>query len=109
HLLPDAPPAEVAGRAMVAKKLEMFPIECVVRGYLFGGGWKEYEREQSVCGVRLPAGLREGDRLPEPIFTPAYKAPLGEHDENISFDRTIELVGRDAAEKLRELSLGIFA
>ncbi len=109
HLLPDAPPAEVAGRAMVAKKLEMFPIECVVRGYLFGGGWKEYEREQSVCGVPLPAGLREGDRLPEPIFTPAYKAPLGEHDENISFDRTIELVGRDAAERLRELSLAIFA
>jgi phosphoribosylaminoimidazole-succinocarboxamide synthase len=78
-------PAEFAGRAMLVKNLVMYPIECVVRGYLSGSGWLEYQRTQSVCGVSLPAGLGDGDRLPEPIYTPAWKAPMGEHDENITF------------------------
>ncbi|PJJ73491.1 phosphoribosylaminoimidazole-succinocarboxamide synthase [Diaminobutyricimonas aerilata] len=108
HVLPDAVPDEVAGRAMVAKRLEMFPIECVVRGYLSGSGLKEYRATQSVCGVPLPAGLADGDRLPEPIFTPAFKAPQGEHDENITFERTVELVGAEAAAALRDASLDIF-
>jgi phosphoribosylaminoimidazole-succinocarboxamide synthase len=82
----------------------MYPIECVVRGYLTGSGWAEYQQSQSVCGVSLPAGLQNGDRLPEPIYTPAFKAPQGEHDENISFERTQELVGPVAAE-LRDLSM----
>jgi phosphoribosylaminoimidazole-succinocarboxamide synthase len=107
---PDAQaPAGVEGRAMLVKQLDMFPIECVVRGYLSGSGWKEYQATQSVCGVALPAGLADGDRLPEPIYTPAWKAPLGEHDENITFERTVELVGTDAATALRDLSLRIFA
>jgi phosphoribosylaminoimidazole-succinocarboxamide synthase len=104
-LIPDA----VAGRAMLARTLDMFPVECVVRGYLSGSGWLEYRRTQSVCGVPLPAGLGDGDRLPEPIYTPAWKAPMGEHDENISFERTVELVGPEAAEALRTLSLDIFS
>lgn len=103
-LVPDA----VAGRAMLARTLDMFPVECVVRGYLVGSGWAEYQQSQSVCGIALPAGLSDGDRLPEPIYTPAWKAPMGQHDENISFERTIELVGADAAEALRRLSLEIF-
>lgn len=103
-LIPDA----VAGRAMLARTLDMFPVECVVRGYLAGSGWLEYQRSQSVCGIRLPAGLVDGDRLPEPIYTPAWKAPMGEHDENISFERTVELVGSETAEALRSLSLDIF-
>ncbi|MGA1836080.1 phosphoribosylamine--glycine ligase [Herbiconiux sp. 11R-BC] len=101
-------PAAIAGRSMVVKSLEMFPIECVVRGYLSGSGWKEYQVSQSVCGVPLPAGLADGDRLPEPIYTPAYKAPMGEHDENISFEKTVELVGPEVAEALRELSLAVY-
>ena len=104
-LIPDA----VAGRAMLARTLDMFPIECVVRGYLVGSGWLEYQESQSVCGIALPAGLHNGDRLPEPIYTPAWKAPMGEHDENISFERTVELVGEDVAASLRGLSLEIFA
>ncbi|MDO9398049.1 MAG: phosphoribosylaminoimidazolesuccinocarboxamide synthase, partial [Herbiconiux sp.] len=103
-----AVPASVADRAMVVTALDMFPIECVVRGYLSGSGWKEYQATQSVCGVALPAGLRDGDRLPEPIYTPAYKAPLGEHDENITFERTVELVGADDAAALRDLSLAVY-
>ncbi len=104
ELIPDA----VAGRAMLARTLDMFPIECVVRGYLSGSGWLEYQKSQSVCGIELPPGLGNGDRLPEPIYTPAWKAPLGEHDENIFFERTVELVGADVAETLRSLSLEIF-
>lgn len=104
-LIPDA----VTGRAMVVKSLEMLPIECVVRGYLTGSGWAEYRASGTVCGIPLPDGLSNGDRLPEPIYTPAYKAPLGEHDENISFERTVELVGREHAEELRDLSLEIYA
>jgi phosphoribosylaminoimidazole-succinocarboxamide synthase len=80
----------------------------VVRGYLSGSGWLEYQQSQSVCGVALPAGLSDGDRLPEPIYTPAWKAPMGEHDENITFERTVELVGADAAAALRDASLDIF-
>jgi len=112
HLVPGGAeriPAEVAGCAMLVKPLEMFPIECVVRGYLTGSGWAEYQQSQSVTGIELPAGLRNGDRLPEPIFTPAYKAPQGEHDENISFDRTVELVGEESALALRELSLRVYS
>jgi phosphoribosylaminoimidazole-succinocarboxamide synthase len=109
HLAVEVPvPAEVAGRATVAKKLEMFPIECVVRGYISGSGWKEYQATGSICGVELPEGLTFGGRLPEPIFTPAYKAPLGEHDENITFERCAELIGEDAASALRDLSLDVF-
>jgi len=102
-------PELVEGRAMLVKQLDMFPVECVVRGYLSGSGWKEYQATQSVCGVALPGGLSDGDRLPEPIYTPAWKAPMGEHDENITFDRTVELVGAEAATSLRDLSLQIFA
>ena len=101
-------PAEVKGRATIAKKLEMFPIECVVRGYISGSGWKEYQSTGEVCGVKLPAGLTFGAKLPEPIFTPAFKADLGEHDENITFERTVELVGAEHAAELRELSIAIF-
>ena len=104
-LIPDA----VAGRAMLARSLDMYPIECVVRGYLAGSGWLEYQAHQTVCGIHLPPGLGNGDRLPEPIYTPAWKAPLGEHDENIPFERTVELVGSQAATALRDLSLEVFA
>jgi phosphoribosylaminoimidazole-succinocarboxamide synthase len=101
-------PESVAARSMHVLPLDMFPVECVVRGYLVGSGWAEYRETQSVCGVPLPAGLAEGDRLPEPIYTPAYKAPQGEHDENISFEQTVELVGREDAEALRALSLRVY-
>lgn len=103
-----AVPAEVAGRGTIAIKLEMFPIECVVRGYISGSGWKEYETTGAICGIKLPTGLSFGDKLAEPIFTPAYKAPMGEHDENITFDRVIELIGAENAEELRNLSINIF-
>jgi phosphoribosylaminoimidazole-succinocarboxamide synthase len=101
-------PTEVAGRAMLCSTLDMFPIECVVRGYLTGSGFKEYLASQSVCGIALPAGLQNGDRLPEPIYTPAWKAPMGQHDENISFERTVELVGPAVAAELRDRSLGLY-
>jgi phosphoribosylaminoimidazole-succinocarboxamide synthase len=103
-LIPDA----VTGRAMVVKSLDMQPIECVVRGYLTGSGWAEYRENGTVCGIALPAGLQNGDRLPEPIYTPAWKAPMGEHDENISYERTVELVGAERAAELRDLSLEIY-
>ncbi len=102
-------PPDVADRAMLVAQLEMFPIECVVRGWLTGSGWLEYQLSQSVCGIPLPSGLRDGDRLPDPIYTPAYKAPLGQHDENISYARTVELVGEPTASVLRQLSIEIFA
>jgi phosphoribosylaminoimidazole-succinocarboxamide synthase len=112
HLAPESEwsvvPAELADRAMLVEKLEMFPIECVVRGYLSGSGWVEYQQTQSVCGVPLPAGLSDGDRLPHAIFTPAWKAPLGQHDENITLERAAELVGLDNANALRDLSIAIF-
>jgi phosphoribosylaminoimidazole-succinocarboxamide synthase len=103
-----AVPQEVTGRAMIAKKLDMYPIECVVRGYLSGSGWKEYQQTGSVCGIELPAGLEFGDRLPHPIYTPAFKAEQGEHDENISFAQSVELVGKEIAELLRDESIRIF-
>lgn len=103
-----AVPQEVSGRAMIAKKLEMYPIECVVRGYLSGSGWKEYLQTGSVCGIALPEGLEFGDRLPHPIYTPAFKAEQGEHDENITFAQSVELVGKEIAERLRDESIRIF-
>ncbi|MCW4458945.1 phosphoribosylaminoimidazolesuccinocarboxamide synthase [Microbacterium sp. MPKO10] len=101
-------PPEVADRAMLVKKLDMFPVEAVVRGYLTGSGWKEYQQNGTVCEIPLPAGLQNGDKLPEPIYTPAWKAPLGEHDENISFDRTVELIGEEDAVAVRDLALAIY-
>lgn len=111
HLVTELPTGAEAPppNAMLVRHLDMHPIECVVRGYLAGGGWLEYEATQSVCGVALPTGLRNGDRLPQPIYTPAWKAPLGEHDENISFERTVELVGQATAAALRDASLDVFA
>lgn len=109
HLVSGDIPEEFAGRAILAKTLDMYPVECVVRGYLTGSGWAEYRETQTVCGVPLPDGLSDGDRLPEPIYTPAWKAPMGEHDENITFERTVELVGLEAATALRDASLRVFA
>ena len=97
----------LTGRIMIVRKAEVVPIECVVRGYLAGSGWKEYRQNQEVCGVKLPAGLRESDRLPEPIFTPATKAETG-HDENIPFSRMVDIVGEQTAQRLRSLSIQIY-
>ena len=96
------------GRIMLVRKTQVVPIECVARGYLAGSGWKEYQRDGTVCGVRLPAGLRQCDLLPQPIFTPATKAETG-HDENVSFDRMVEIVGRDLAETLRRWTLSLYS
>lgn len=104
----DGVPAAVAGRAMVAKKLEMFPIECIVRGYLTGSGLIEYRQSQTVCSLPLPAGLTDGSRLEPAIFTPSAKAEVGEHDENISYETMVDTVGVDSAATLRELSLEIY-
>ncbi|MHC4116723.1 MAG: phosphoribosylaminoimidazolesuccinocarboxamide synthase [Planctomycetota bacterium] len=101
-------PEQLAGRSMLVKKGEVLPVECVVRGYLAGSGWKEYQQSQTVCGQKLPAGLTQCAKLPELIFTPATKAEIGEHDENISFERCIEVIGREKAEYVREKSMGIF-
>jgi phosphoribosylaminoimidazole-succinocarboxamide synthase len=102
-------PDEHRGRAMLVERLEMVPVECVVRGYITGSGWKEYLATGAVCGVELPAGLQESERLPEPIFTPATKAEIGEHDENIDFERMVEIVGdRDLAEALRRVSISLY-
>jgi phosphoribosylaminoimidazole-succinocarboxamide synthase len=108
HLAEGEIPDAVAGRAMLAMALEILPIECVVRGYITGTGWAEYVEHGTVCGIPLPAGLSNGDRLPEPLFTPAYKAPLGEHDENITFERVVELVGAERAAQLRDASLSLY-
>ena len=109
HLISEDVPAEVAGRAIRVRKLEMFPVECVVRGYLSNSGWKEYRETQAVCGIELPGGLQESDQLPEPIFTPATKAEIGEHDENIDFDRAAEIVGsRPLMEELRRISIELY-
>jgi len=101
-------PPGIAERAMLVHELDMHPIEAVVRGYLVGSGWAEYQKLQSVCGIPLPAGLSNGDQLPEPIYTPAFKAPAGQHDENISFERTVELVGADTAAAIRDAALAIY-
>ena len=98
----------LAGRSMLCKRAEVIPIECVARGYLVGSGWAEYQATGAVCGVALPEGLQLADRLPNPIFTPAYKAPMGKHDENITFARMVELVGEDTANALRDLTLDLY-
>ncbi len=109
HVVSTDVPTQVAGRALVTERLEMIPVECVARGYLTGSGWAEYAQTQSVCGIELPPGLRDGDRLPEPIFTPAVKAPVGEHDENVSFERVVELHGEETATELRRLTLKLYS
>jgi phosphoribosylaminoimidazole-succinocarboxamide synthase len=98
---------QLRGRSMLVVRANMFPVECVVRGYLSGSGWREYKSTGSVCGIQLPAGLRESDKLPEPIFTPATKATTG-HDENISFDRMVDLIGKDLSEKLRDITVTVY-
>jgi len=99
--------ATLAGRSTLARKLRMLPVECVARGYLAGSGWKEYTQRGTICGIRLPSGLRESDALPEPIFTPATKAETG-HDENISFDAAAAILGGDTADRVRELTLTLY-
>ena len=109
EVLPDASQrAEVEGRAIVVKKLKALPVEAIVRGYLIGSGWKDYQRSGRVCGIPLPEGLQLAERLPEAIFTPSTKADVGDHDENISFDETKKLLGRELAEKVRDVSLEIY-
>lgn len=108
HLTSAAPPAAVADRAMVCERMEMFPVECVVRGYLAGSGLTDYQLHQNICGNGLPPGLKDGSRLPKAIFTPATKAELGEHDENITFDEVITSIGQEEAQQLRRLSLAVF-
>jgi len=100
--------AQVRGRSMLVKRLKGLPVEAVVRGYLAGSGWSEYQQSQSVCGVALPAGLKNASKLPEPIFTPATKAEIGDHDENISFERMSQIVGADMAAKVRETSITLY-
>ncbi|MGI8593534.1 MAG: phosphoribosylaminoimidazolesuccinocarboxamide synthase [Solirubrobacteraceae bacterium] len=102
-------PEEVRGRALAVRRLDMVPVECVVRGYITGSGWKDYQDTGAVCGISLPEGLEESERLPEPIFTPATKADLGDHDENVDFERAVEIVGdRELMEELRRLSLALY-
>ena len=116
HLTGDAPESvvradevpQVTGRAMLVKRLQPIPIEAVVRGYLAGSGWQEYQASQSVCGVPLPKGLQNASRLPESIFTPAAKAAMGEHDENITFEQTVECIGAPLAEKIRTISIALY-
>ena len=108
HLVSLDVPAQVSGRAMICRRLEMYPVECVARGYLTGSGLAEYRESRSVCGVPLPEGLTEASRLPEPIFTPAAKAELGEHDENVTFARVTQMVGEAAATALRETTLALY-
>jgi phosphoribosylaminoimidazole-succinocarboxamide synthase len=99
---------ELKDRSMLVKKAAPLPIECVVRGYLSGSGWKSYQQTEAVCGIKLPPGLKESDKLPEPIFTPSTKAELGEHDENITFEEAANKIGKDMAEKVKHLSLAIY-
>lgn len=100
---------QLEGRSMLVKRADMFPVECVARGYLAGSGWKEYKAEGTVCGIPLPAGLQDGSRLPEPIFTPATKSQDGAHDENIPFERVAEIIGSQDAGELRRLTMAIYA
>lgn len=116
HLTGEAPESVVAaadlpqveGRAVVAKRLRAVPVEAIVRGYIAGSGWKEYRERGTVCGIALPAGLQEAEKLPEPIFTPSTKAAVGDHDENISFDALAEQIGRELAEKVRETAIRLY-
>ena len=109
HVVSVDVPDAVRGRAVVVEKLDMVPVECVARGYLTGSGWAEYQRSRTVCGVPLPDGLHDGDKLPAPIFTPAIKAELGEHDENVDFTTIARLHGDDLAARLRDLTLKVYA
>ena len=107
--LPDARERErVAGRAVVARRLKGLPVEAIVRGYLIGSGWKDYQRSGTVCGMRLPDGLRLAERLPEPIFTPSTKAALGAHDENVSFEQIAATIGQELADQVRQISLRLY-
>ena len=109
EVLPDAAERSmVDGRGIVVRKLKPLPVEAIVRGYIIGSGWKDYQKTGAVCGIKLPEGLKQAQQLPEPIFTPSTKAELGEHDENISFEKTVELLGREMAEKVRDTSLKIY-
>lgn len=100
--------AQVRGRAMLVQRLKPIPVEAVVRGYLAGSGWAEYQASQSVCGVKLPAGLKNASKLPEPIYTPAAKAEVGEHDENITFEKTVEMIGPALAAQIRDISIALY-
>lgn len=100
--------SQLKGRSMLVKRAEMFPVECVARGYIAGSGWKEYQASQAICGIALPAGLKDGSRLPEPIFTPATKSQDGAHDENISFARAESLIGASEAAELRRLTIALY-
>ena len=106
--LSDDEARQLEGRAIVVRKLKPLPVEAIVRGYIIGSGWKDYQRSGAVCGIELPAGLQQAQQLPEPIFTPSTKAEAGEHDENISFAETVDLLGAELAEKVRTLSLTIY-
>ena len=116
HLTGDAPESvvsadevtQVQGRSMLVKRLQPIPVEAVVRGYLAGSGWKEYQESRAVCGVPLPEGLKNASKLPAPIYTPAAKAAVGEHDENISFERTVEMIGADLATHIRDISIRLY-
>ncbi len=116
HLTGDAPESVVAadelpqvqGRSMLVKRLKPLPVEAVVRGYLAGSGWKEYQENSAVCGVKLPPGLKNASKLPEPIYTPAAKAAVGDHDENITFEKTVEMVGLDLANRIRDISIRLY-
>ena len=99
---------QVEGRAIVVDKLQPLPIESIVRGYIIGSGWKDYQRTREICGIELPAGLEQAAQLPEPLFTPSTKAEIGDHDENIDFEKTCDLLGRERAEKVREISIEIY-
>jgi phosphoribosylaminoimidazole-succinocarboxamide synthase len=108
HLVSAEVPDEVRGRAILVERLDMYPVECVARGYLTGSGLSEYNRSGTVCGIPLPPGLRDGDRLAEPIFTPTTKAPVGEHDEAMTYADVVESVGEDLAAQLRDLTLQVY-
>lgn len=108
HVVATDVPDEVSGRAVLVEKLDMVEVECVARGYLVGSGLRDYERTGEICGIPLPPGLVEGSRLPGPIFTPATKAPVGEHDENVDFDHVVKVVGQDLAERLRDRTLELY-
>ena len=109
EVVPDAIEREaIADRSMVVKRLRALPIEAVVRGYLIGSGWKDYQQTGAVCGIKLPLGLKQADRLPEPLFTPATKAEIGAHDENIDYERTVSLIGRGLAEQVRATALALY-
>ncbi|MBT9463429.1 phosphoribosylaminoimidazolesuccinocarboxamide synthase [Hydrogenophaga sp.] len=116
HLTGDAPESvvsaaeapQVTGRSMLVQRLKPIPVEAVVRGYLAGSGWKEYQDNQAVCGVKLPAGLQNASKLPEPIYTPAAKAEMGEHDENITFEQTVAMIGPELAAQIRDVSIALY-